>query len=191
MEVSQLDILFLFVYSFLGGVLLGLFNNTARAVGTLLLHDSGNEPKKRRLLYNIYNAVLDVCVPVFGAVMTMIIAYAENSGIVRWLIPVGVCVGFGIYRITVGIAVNHLLSFAVGIIKKIAAMVFFMVKHLFSAVKGMIEKKKRDKSRKGGENGKRNKKRSNNKNKKHNNNSSCLSAVGILNNNICFKAGQI
>ena len=194
MEVSQLDILFLFWYSFFGGALLGIFNDVVRAVGTLFFRNGGNDHKNRMLFhltYNVYNAVFDICVPVLGAVMTIIIAYAKNSGVIRWLIPVGVCAGFGVYRATVGKVVKRLLSLMARIIKRIAKIVFFIIKYPFSAVKGMLKKKKREMSRKGGENGKRHKKRNNKKNKEYNNNSSCLSAVGILNNNFCFKVGQI
>ena len=201
MEISQLGVLFLFVYSFFGGVLLGVTNDVVRAVGYLLFsrdNETVSKGKAMSLLYRVYTVLWDVFIPIFGAAIIIVIAYSENSGIVRWLIPTGMIAGILIYRSTAGKIVKRLLGAIAKIIRKIIKGLCVVTAHPFVMIKKKIKKKKSDKSRKGGENGKRGKKQRKLR-KKHlggkaqrdNNNRGDQPAAGLLDNHVRVKAGKI
>lgn len=194
MEISQVGILFLFVYSIFGGALLGVINDVVRTVGYLLFSKDKEAVLKGKipsLLGGLYTLLWDVLLPIFGAMIMIVIAYTENSGIVRWLIPVGMMSGLLIYRGTIGKIVRSLLGKIAKIIRKIIKGLCIVSVRPFVIIKNKIKKKKSDGSQKGGENGKRGKKQRNAR-KKHlggkaqrdNNNRGDKPSVGLLNNNL-------
>ena len=146
-EISQVGVLLLFYHSFLCGVLLSAVNDSARALGYLLFHDEKEKIGVAKKLVSIlewtYTALIDVLITVSGAVMMIIIAYSENSGILRWTIPVGAVVGIVFYKLTAGRIVKVVLRVIADAVRKALKVI---LKAVFRTIFGRIRKYEERKS---------------------------------------------
>ena len=124
MEISQFGFILLAVYSFLFGILLGVAYDIIRIQRVLLGVEYRS--KKQRINYrdielpiikkkayfeqkavskgilNVYIALGDILFVTLCGVITVLVAYAYNSGRVRVIILIGLLVGFLIYYFTIG-----------------------------------------------------------------------------------------
>ena len=97
MEISQLDFVILTVYSVCFGALLGAVYDIIRVSRVIIgVND------KSGVLASIFVAVGDVVFVSACGVMSVMIAYAYNSGKLRAVIFFGLAVGFVAYYFTVG-----------------------------------------------------------------------------------------
>ena len=185
MEISQIDFLYLFFFSLVSGICLGVLYNAlgifrlvaevvlapqklnpvivfGRELGTPFCkwNENDGEAKKVRLGVKVTNvvlgvltALLDVIFMLSCAVGTVIVAYACNSGRLRWIIFAGELFGFFLYRCTVSKIVVYLakviiLSF-INISVKLCRMIAGPIKKCASNIRGCINKVINKKASKG------------------------------------------
>jgi hypothetical protein len=164
MEISQLSLFSLLLHSAVGGAFLGALREMTKAVclffGMLASPRSGRELSGRlekrigertlaarperpnrllRITRNLAIAAIDAAFMTAAAVVLIIIAYACNSGRMRWMIIVGFVLGFFVLRITVGRLIRKILRMlaviaAVLVIKAVGVICtpFRMIKNVFS-----------------------------------------------------------
>lgn len=177
MEISQLSFVLLAIYSFLFGILLGVAYDVIRIQRVLL----GVEYKtgKRRINYrdielpiikkkaylkhkniskgilNVYIALGDILFVTLCGVMTVLVAYAYNSGRIRAVILICLITGFVIYYFTVGKIVMRLSELIAFLLR---SAILYMVAIFSFPIRKTVEciRKKTDK-KKGAKNDKRKK----------------------------------
>ena len=136
MELSQARLFALLLHSAIGGAFIGAFGDllraarmAVRALLTPITEEFPRPKEKRALIYvldennckkvlprigcQIFTLVADVIFMIASALMIIIIAYACNSGRMRWMLIAGHIAGFVFYRITVGKLIMRVCAFAV------------------------------------------------------------------------------
>ena len=122
MEVSQIELALLIVYSAVAGAVLAFFYDlSATLMGVMfgseslrasrlglvelplikrrVMTEAGPPSKAVKTVEKITRNVLDFCFMLSVGISVILIAYSENSGRVRVYIPIGIAVGFFVYRI--------------------------------------------------------------------------------------------
>ena len=145
MEISQIDLFFLFLYSAATGVALGVIYDAIRILRALVFSENEKYlatelPLIRKTAYSktdrkisraslwIFVAVGDFIFMITCAVAVILVAYVRNMGRMRWLIPLGTMVGFWTYYVTVG-----------KLILKISELVAFLIRAGFVYVYTFLE----------------------------------------------------
>ena len=138
MEISQIELFALFLYSSAGGLALGVIYEVARGIRILLtavlapgevqpVRVFGKELSLRRrretkragagsllkVALNITVIVIDVLFMTAAAVLVILTCYAFNSGRLRWMIYAGFAVGLFLYSVTLGLIVKGLIRASV------------------------------------------------------------------------------
>lgn len=141
MEISQIGLFLLLVHSAVGGAFLGAFCEmlcTVRFFVKVILlpesddeHEESNADGKQpgsskgssvfRVILFFITVITDVIFMIASALMLIIIAYACNSGRMRWMLVLGMSVGFFAYRLTVGRLTRRIFSATILFLKKIIA----------------------------------------------------------------------
>lgn len=168
MEISQKGLLLLFLYSCATGGVLGLIYDAIRVVRVMIA--MSNEEYLQRELPWIHRRVLladgkgvgravtavvtgvcDFTFMIIFAIALILVAYSENMGRMRWLIPTGAMIGFTLYYQTVGRLtrkITHLAAFLVrAVLTYIYTLAALPVKYVIKSVKN--RKIKRKESKKG------------------------------------------
>ena len=119
MEISQSALFMLILYSAATGGVLGLIYSLVRLVREIIIPSSERYEnivlpliKKRAyknkcgklfgILKQLLLGLLDLTFMITCAIAVILVAYTENMGRMRWLIPFGAALGFFLYRATLG-----------------------------------------------------------------------------------------
>ena len=119
MEISQSALFWLIVYSAATGLVLGVIYSAVGLVRELII-PSGERYKEIELplikkrayksksgrlvkaLKQVALGFIDFIFMITCAIAVILVAYTENMGRMRWLIPFGAALGFFLYRATLG-----------------------------------------------------------------------------------------
>ena len=182
MEISQLGLFYLLVYSAFGGVLLGilceLMCSFRFALRSFLVPDKIGLPRLfgkeiapvkmslkskkssafARLFCEGLSIFADALFVIISALALILIAYARNSGRMRWMLVVGLAIGFFAFRTTVGKIIRRILCIAIlifrNILVRIVKFLCVPVRRTCAKLKCILSKKnlkkKMNKKTKGG-----------------------------------------
>ena len=168
MEISQIDLLFLFLYSLATGAVLGVVYDAVRILRALFFSENERyltrelplirktayrqtEKKLPRAAVAIFVAVGDFVFMITCAIAVILVAYVKNMGRMRWIIPVGASVGFVAYYYTVGKLIMKISGLAAFLIR--AGLVYLYslaelpVRLVINGVKNRKKKSKENKKR--------------------------------------------
>ena len=167
MEISQSELFVLLIHSAVGGAILGLLYDLMRAARMIvkaaltsketvlsrpleknaqksLLADGKDLNGFSRVACWLVTFMTDVFFMITSAVTVIMIAYACNSGRMRWMLLIGHAIGFVLYRNTIGKVTTRFFAIVILAIRKlmlkICNAVEKMTKCLIIKIKG---KKKR------------------------------------------------
>ena len=169
MEISQLGLFYLFVYSAFGGVFLGVLCELTCALRfalRLLLMPEKIDPPRildkemtpvkmsvkskkssalARLLCESFSFFTDALFVIVSAVTLILIAYACNSGRMRWMLVVGLAIGFFAFRAIFGKIVRRVFSIVIlifrNILVKTVKFLCVPVRWIVSNIKCILSKK--------------------------------------------------
>ncbi len=161
MEISQAGLLRLFLSALLTGVALGAVYDILRALKTLAFAEEVSEKYReielplvgvcayrtkmgafKKSVYLIYTAVSDILFFVIGAVFSVILAYSENSGRMRWMILVGMVLGFLIYYRTIGKLTGKISALTAFLLRAAAVYVYFCISAPIKALIRIIKNRR-------------------------------------------------
>ena len=169
MEISQLGLFYLFVYSAFGGVFLGVLCELTCALRfalRLLLMPEKIDPPRifsksitpvrmsvkskkssafARLMCELFSFFTDALFVIVSAITLILIAYACNSGRMRWMLVVGLAIGFFAFRATLGKIARRIFCVAVlvfrNILIRIVKILCVPVRWIGANVKCILSKK--------------------------------------------------
>lgn len=168
MEISQIDLFLLFLYSVATGAVLGVIYDAIRVTRALFLSENErylkielpiikkaaypkSAKKLSRVAADIFIAAGDFVFMLTAAVAIILVAYVRNMGRMRWLIPTGVAVGFVLYYYTIGKLILKISGFLAFLIRAglvyIATFVAMPIKWSANKIKNRMKKPKENKKR--------------------------------------------
>ncbi len=178
MEISQLSFVLLALYSFGFGIVLGVIYDVVRIFRVILGAEYGKDNKKKidyrnvelpiikkkaysvrldkisKKILGVYTAITDILFVTLCGIVTVLVAYAYNSGRVRVVMLLGLLIGFLLYYFTFGKLVmrlsqliDFLLRSALVYLYEITAMPIRLVLKTVKA-KNEKERRKYDKRKK-------------------------------------------
>ena len=164
MEISQSGLFLLFLYSAAAGGVLGAVYDAIRILRALVLPNAPSgkinyseielplirkkvyKPPKKKLSRAAVGALVaigDFIFMIVCAVTLILVAYTENMGRMRWLIPFGAAVGFAAYYFTVGKLVMKISGAVVFLIRAALVYVYTFAEIPVRFVIGKIKNRKR------------------------------------------------
>ena len=164
MEISQSGLFLLILYSAATGAVLGFLYDIIKLLRyvvfspglnydsedhRLISRAASKHSSKKGVLFAewLSVAITDIAFMISCAISVILVAYIENMGRIRWLIPFGAVVGFALYRFTVGrlvIKMSVVLSIIVRAAFVLVAMIF---ERIFLRMKSIKIKEKTKKGR--------------------------------------------
>ena len=169
MEISQIDLFWLFLYSVATGIILGVIYDAIRITRALffsenerylkielpLVKKTAYASQRRRLsciAADMLVAIGDFAFMITTAVAIILVAYVENMGRMRWLIPTGVAVGFTSYYYTIGKLILKISGFIAFLIRAglvyLATFIALPIKMCANKIKNRKKSKENEKRRK-------------------------------------------
>lgn len=170
MEVSQLDFVYLLIWSTFSGVLLGLLYDGIKMLhGAVFLTEgflgsklskiqlpiikrtvATPESKINKAVSSVIFNLGDFIFMVAWGITIALIAYVYSSGKIRWYIPFGTILGFFAYRATLYKIVVKISNLVVFIIRGVAAYICFLAAFpikLIVKIAGRIKNKRKEKGK--------------------------------------------
>ena len=164
MERSQSAFFLLFLYSAATGGVLGVVYDAIRILRALILPNAPSgkinyadielplirkkvyKPPKKKLSRAAIGALVaigDFVFMIICAVALILVAYTENMGKMRWLIPFGAAVGFAAYGFTVGRLIVKISGAVVFLIRAVLVYVYTLAEIPVRFIVGKIKNRKR------------------------------------------------
>ena len=124
MQISQLELFSLLIHSSVGGMFLAFVYELLFAVRYLLASvipkNAGGAQAVAKVFCSVFAFLADALFVIASAVALILIAYACNSGRMRWMLVLGLAAGFFACRVTVGRLIRIVLRAIVGALLKLA-----------------------------------------------------------------------